>query len=428
MRSIVAKSYGWLHSTLVEGVRRLPISSKAFGPPKGIIPDIRNWVDEYKAAHPSAECWYRKIHEAVEVRYPPAHRLEELPAIFLEDQQVQQPEVYLASIPEARILSESGVIISPDDRAFEQSCCWKSFFFTQDVEYNTLRRMLKPTKLPGGYITLISRHASSYYHWFTECLPRLYLRDSLPPVPILLQDGLRDWQLESLALLGIANERLVQLPKGCYEVDQLYFPSFPAYATFTNDWTFACAARPLAWLREEFCGKQQLNKDKRVYISREGVAHRRVLNEEPLMRALEREGFLIVDTSRLSIAEKINVFGDAALIVGVHGAGLTHSLFAPSGANLVEVLDPAKVVSTYYQIASALGQTYWYLFAENQAASALPNDYHVNPRWPFQVGADSGTGSRKGYDDLTIPIDILLRTIAAVAANAASPEQWQVTG
>ena len=428
MRSIVAKSYGWLHSTLVEGARRLPISSKAFGPPKGIIPDIRKWVDAYKATHPNVECYYRKVHEAVDVKYPPGHRLEELPAIFLEDQQVRQPEIFVASIPEARILSQSGVIIAPDDRAFEQSCCWKSFFFTHDIEFNSLRRGLKPTKLPGSYITLISRHAKSYYHWFTECLPRLYLVDSLPPISILLQDGLQDWQLESLALLGIANERLVQLPKGCYEVDQLYFPSFPAYATFTNDWTFACAARPLAWMREEFCGKRQVNKDKRVYISREGVAHRRVINEEPLMRALEREGFLIVDTSRLSIAEKISVFGDAALIVGAHGAGLTHSLFAPSGATLVEVLDPAKVVSTYYQLASALGQNYWYLFAENQAANARPIDTPVNPRWPFQVEAYSGTGSRKGYDDLTIPIDQLVRTIAAVATNPASPEQGQVTG
>src|SRR5205814_1773554 len=131
------------------------------------------------------------------------------------------------------------------------------------------------------------------------------------------------------------NELLVQLPEGCYELDHLYFASFPGYATFTNDWTFAFAHKPLQWLREQFCSTQHLNKDKRVYISREGVAHRRVINEDAVMSALEREGFLAVDTSRLSIAEKIDVFKDASLIVGVHGAGLTHSLFAPEHQQLV---------------------------------------------------------------------------------------------
>ena len=68
MNSLVLKSYGWMHSMLVEGVRRLPISSRAFGPPKGIIPDMQGWVANYKATHPGAECWYRKIHDAVNIQ------------------------------------------------------------------------------------------------------------------------------------------------------------------------------------------------------------------------------------------------------------------------------------------------------------------------------------------------------------------------
>src|SRR5207237_6882 len=158
------------------------------------------------------------------------------------------------------------------------------------IEYNSLRRALMPEKLSGRFATLISRHDSSYYHWFTECLPRLYILESQQSAPILLRDGLRDWQIESLALLGVPSGRIVQLPEGCYELDHLYFSSFPGYATFTSDWTFAFADRPLKWLREQFCGTQQLNKEKRVYVSREGVAHRRVINEDAVMGALEREG------------------------------------------------------------------------------------------------------------------------------------------
>lgn len=405
---------------LVEGIRRLPISSKAFGPPKGIIPDMKSWVDEYKTAHPTSECWYRKIHDAVEIHRPPARSVEEVPPMFLEEQKLQQPEIFVASIPQPRLLSESGMIISPDDRAFAQSCVWKTRFFTRDIEYNTLRPKLKPSRLPGEYITLIARHSASYYHWFTETLPRLWLLDSLPDAPLLLPTTMKEYQRESLALLGIPSERVVELPEGCYELDQLYFPSFPAYATFTTDWTFSASDRSLRWLREKLSGKRLTRKEKRIYISREGVAHRRIINEDSVMRALEGEGFLIVDANPLSLSEKINLFGDASFIVGAHGAGLTHMLFAAAGAKVVEGLDPFHLVGgLYYQLAAALGHEYWYLFAENQAwKSATPLEKSQNNReWPFQAGPHDLVGSRKGFDDLVVPVDLLLRTIEAAEVS-----------
>src|SRR5438105_14172139 len=122
MKGLVAKSYGWLHSALVEGVRRLPVSSKTIGPPKGIVSDVRSWVRDYKTVHLESECWYQEIDSAAEVQYPPAQALAELPPIFVADRYVHQPEVCLALIPKARLLSRSGIIISPDDRVFEQSC------------------------------------------------------------------------------------------------------------------------------------------------------------------------------------------------------------------------------------------------------------------------------------------------------------------
>lgn len=419
MKSVVFKGYGWLHSKLVEGVRRLPVSSRTFGPPKGVIPDMREWISEYQAAHPAAECWYRKVRDAAVIEREPPRSLAGVSPVFMDEQRAEQPETFVASIPRARLFSHSGVIVAPEDRAFEQSCCWKSFFFTHDIEFNTLRSRSKPTRLAGSYMTLISRHSSSYYHWFTECLTRLAIAASLPALPILLQDGLRDWQRDSLALLGVDNARLVELPRGCYEVDQLYFPSFPAYARFTTDWTFSVADWTLLWLREKFCGARLPTKDKRIYVSRQGAAHRRIINEEAVMGALEREGFLIVDANPLSVAEKISLFGDAATIVSAHSAGLTHTLFAPAGTVVVEALDPFHLMGgLYYQMASALGQDYWYLFAENQAwKSAKPrDDFREDPNWPFQMRANGV--SRKGYDDLSIPIDTLLRIIEAAETAA----------
>jgi len=144
---------------------------------------------------------------------------------------------------------------------------------------------------------------------------------------------------------------------------------------------------------------------------------------------LEGEGFLIVDANPLSVAEKISLFGDAAIIVSAHSAGLTHALFAPASAVVVEAIDPFHLMGgLYYQMAAALGQDYWYLFAENQAwKSAKPrDDFRENPNWPFQMQTNGV--SRKGYDDLSIPIDTLLRTIEAAETAGLRSEPPAVAG
>jgi capsular polysaccharide biosynthesis protein len=293
---------------------------------------------------------------------------------------------------------------------------------TRDLEFNSLRRTLSPQELPGTFITLLSRHSGSFYHWFTECLLRLSLLESTPSsTPILVHHDLRDWQRDTLRLLGISDDRIMPLANGCYEVDQLYFPSFLAYASFTQDWTFSWADWSLRWLRAQFCGTRTATPEKRIYISRQGAAHRQVLNEDQVIRRLQGDGFQIVDANPLSLREKIELFGDASIILSAHGAGLTHILFAPAGARVIEALDPYHLMGgLYYQMAASLRQEYWYLFAENQAWQSRRPSREPNQQWPFKGAVNPQTGARKGYDNLTIPVDLMMRTVDAAQEGAAN--------
>ena len=421
MKEPVKNAYSWLHSALVNGVRRLPVSTRTFGPAKGIVTDVRAWVEAYAKAHPESPCEYQIIKPAGESQRQSPRTLEDVP-VFVQEQKVHHPELFVASIPQARVVAQTGVIVSPDDQVFEQSCCWKSHFLTRDLEFNSLRRTLSPQELPGTFITLLSRHSGSFYHWFTECLLRLSLLESTPSsTPILVHHDLRDWQRDTLRLLGISDERIVPLANGCYEVDQLYFPSFLAYASFTQDWTFSWADWSLRWLRAKFCGTRTANPEKRIYISRQGAAHRQVLNEDHVMRRLQGDGFQIVEANPLSLREKIELFGDASIILSAHGAGLTHVLFAPAGARVIEALDPYHLMGgLYYQMAASLRQEYWYLFAENQAWQSRRPSREPNQQWPFKGAVNPKTGARKGYDNLTIPVDLMMRTVAAAQGRAAN--------
>lgn len=397
IRKVLGRVYRFARRVAIARARQSPISSKLLGPPKGIITDIKQWVSEYKIKvkhqRPLEECWYSTVHGPAVISRLPPRAVVPLPSMFLKEQRVYQQEAFTACIPRARVIMRTGLVISPDDRAFAQSCIWGQQFFPFDIEFNTLR--LKSRKLNGSYMTIISRDWFNYYHWICECLTRLCVADVPSDVPILLPTNLRAWHKESLALLGVQKDRWWYVDKGCYEVAQLYLPSF-AGTTGTRaniaDWA-------LRDLRQRFCGNHKRNGGKLLYVSRAGASRGRVTNnEDEVIQALEREGFITVQTHRLTVAEQIKLFADAKVIVGVHGAGLTNMLFAPTGTVVIEVLDPEYLAPFYYALSTSLGHQYWYLLGENESVK-------------------KGKPVNSGYDPISVPIELLLRTITAALSK-----------
>ena len=310
---------------------------------------------------------------------------------FPSKRQVPQPECFNACIPRARVVTRTGIVISPDDRVFEQSCVFPEPVFTADIEYNTLRPMLKPVRLSGDFIVMASRFYSNYYHWLTDCATRLCIIDKLPEVPVLLPRKLSDWQSESLDLLGIEPARRLQLDEGCYEVDRLYFPF-----TGTTGNTHSLA---LQELRRRYSGERAPVAGKRLYVARSDAGYRRLVNEAEVARALEGEGFQIVEGSKLSLKEKVALFADAEIIVGVHGAGLASLIFAPPGSIVLEIHDPEHPVPSNYLLSASLEQRYWCLLGENESKRR-------------------GEPVRKGYDDVSVSLEELTRTLqAALSGN-----------
>ena len=74
-----------------------------------------------------------------------------------------------------------------------------------------------------------------------------------------------------------------------------------------------------------------------------GVIHRKIANEKELIDTLQGHRFgtrlevKAVVLEELTIAEQLRVAASTDLLVGMHGAGLAHTLFLPPGAGLVEL-------------------------------------------------------------------------------------------
>ena len=112
----------------------------------------------------------------------------------------------------------------------------------------------------------------------------------------------------------------------------------------------------------------------RIAISRRQAQHRRILNEEAFSAALEERGFVMVALEDLSVAEQIAVFHRADIIIGQHGAGLTHLLHSRPGTKVLEIMAgrPESVIDLYRGVAVATGLEYSNLFcgAEGQHIDA----------------------------------------------------------
>jgi hypothetical protein len=197
-----------------------------------------------------------------------------------------------------------------------------------------------PVNLPVPKAFLLGG-CPNYSHWLMDYLPRLALWSG--DLPLLVNDGLRPLQLESLAALGIGEDKLMRLPyPGAYCVALLHYPSLNS-AWCTPPLPF----RPeivVEWLRARFAPLfSSARERRRLFITRadaRNAAVRRLLNSDEIERVAQRHGFEIIAPETLSFAEQVTLFSQAAVIAGPHGAGFANMAFAPAGTRIVELIGP----------------------------------------------------------------------------------------
>lgn len=205
-------------------------------------------------------------------------------------------------------------------------------------------------------LVVASRCPGNYWHWFMDVLPRLWplLENRLDgPCRLLLPKLTTSFQHDSLRWLGIDPARaLFYSPPGGVRLRQALYPSMltpggysPAIPAFYQ--------RFFSRLNLAGPGKR------RLFVSRQSANYRRLLNETELFdQVLRPLGFEIVHCHNLPFAAQAQLFAQAEVVVGSHGAGLTNLLFAPPGTLCVELLNERIAGKFYWLLASALNHRY----------------------------------------------------------------------
>ncbi|SKB16032.1 conserved hypothetical protein [Planktothrix sp. PCC 11201] len=127
-------------------------------------------------------------------------------------------------------------------------------------------------------------------------------------------------------------------------------------------------------LRKKFLSPVVNLPKKRIFFPRRS---KRVLENETEIRQLLQEfDFEVIEDIPRTVEEQIAIFQQAAVIVGVHGAGLTNLLWCDPGTKVIELFYSGYTKAGFYYFCKVLGLDYSCIFDDAIAIEHFTNQFH----------------------------------------------------
>ena len=224
-------------------------------------------------------------------------------------------------------------------------------------------------RLTGPWTSIVSRwmqvdKPQAYGHWLIDALPRLAVLGEFPTETQILVPGHKaQYQIDSLEMLGLSN-RCRSTDEKLIEVEDYYFASPPSMIACYSPHTVATVRGMFLPLKDN-----RKATPKRFFVRRTGTK-RNMTNEAEVLEFFRKAGWTIVDLVNLPFAEQIAWFADAEAIAGIHGSGMTNSLWSPRGCKIIELFSDQYLAGDAEWIAQCTG-------AEHHAL-IFPSDLEVN--------------------------------------------------
>lgn len=215
--------------------------------------------------------------------------------------------------------------------------------------------LLLPTPPLAETGLLVACPPGPFFHWLFETLPNLLLTlEHWPEVRILLPLKVPAFVEQALRhLLGPADyaTRILNVA-GPRRVAELVLLSKDEMAGFVHP-------ADIQRLRQAFLpAGQGVPGHRMLYISRVRTPNRAAPGEPALEAALREQGFEIVYCEALPLLAQVALFAEARLIVGLHGAGLSHLVWATGAVQVAEIFPEGCFNDCYARLASGMGFNY----------------------------------------------------------------------
>jgi hypothetical protein len=193
--------------------------------------------------------------------------------------------------------------------------------------------------IKGPVASIASLFMNNFGHWHVEALASIELALKCDEESKFIVPTLSKWQKEVLALSGLDDSKLIELPPGqAVRLDQLIVPS--------PSWLYNAALQmtPVHYLTKGFMAIQRkallvssYNGPERIFVRRPEKGNRRLSNFLGLEALLtEHFGFTAVSPENLAYSDQVRLFSTANIIAGCSGAAFTLLAFAQPGSKVLE--------------------------------------------------------------------------------------------
>lgn len=266
-----------------------------------------------------------------------------------------------------------GVLYSPDHNVLltkSRKLILDSFITGQEPDLVSFSEAFRrPVKLIPGCSSIFRFHHPGYYHTLIVEPPRVHLLNQpeyadFDEIKLLCPNGLKKVEEFILPKLAPSNIKFTPVSTGyLYYLETVIFPSFVTKRS--------CGYLPSSYLKKfqiAILPQRPRQRKNRIFISRIKCVRpdgngRHILNEEELLEVLKPHGFERYELENLSISEIIELFYDAEIVIGAHGAGLANLVFSDQ-VSVLEMHPRKFFTPTYYYLCKSLGHDYHHWCAD----------------------------------------------------------------
>lgn len=208
--------------------------------------------------------------------------------------------------------------------------CWSEYAGTYSVQHPGPLRFVKKSDAPYFLLGGDENH----YHWIVNYLPRLvllkHLREIQPrleTVNLVVPSTLSKNATEILQFLDIGPYSLFPLDNTCvWKFEELIVPSFTPTSELSTE--------GLQGLKSLYNRATGSTPKRRILIGRSdsttGYPRRRVQNENEVLKACSKYGFRLYHLANMPVRDQLQLFSEADMVIGPHGAGFANLVFSPN--------------------------------------------------------------------------------------------------
>jgi hypothetical protein len=275
----------------------------------------------------------------------------------IKDGKQVRGNIFVCEIESACFYPEEGVVLNQDRNVLIESILDDDRLSGAQVVFKPLRW----SRRAGTFSSIQHLWPRNNWHWMVDFLPQLLsLKKAMDgkELTLLMPESLSKFNRESLDSVLPENFKVEYVPsKRWIHVDKFVLPSHvsrrfngylpPEYYEYIRETTFKRLGMPKP---EKATG--------RYYISRNGAAHRRVLNEEKAMEVLKEFGFEWILIEKFTMKEQIEIFRNAEALISPHGAALSGMMFSDNLKMLV-LYPEARPGVYFYTLARGMGHQHF---------------------------------------------------------------------